>query len=71
MIEERKARVNLRSRKYREARKDDVEYIEKRRVWNRESTKRRRKKITAYEENRKKVDPVFKLKKQIPLLSEA
>ena len=65
MTEERRARVNLRSRKYREARKDDVEYIEKRRDWNRESTKRRRKKITAFEENRKKIDPVFKLKKQI------
>ncbi len=65
MNEERRARANLRSRKYREARKDDVEYIEKRRAWNRESTKRRRKKITAYEENRKKIDPIFKLKKQI------
>lgn len=65
MTEERKAKANLRSKKYREARKDDIEYIEKRRAWSRESTKRRRKKITAYEENRKKIDPVFKLKKQI------
>ena len=65
MTEERRARVNLRSKKYREARKDDIEYIKKRRAWGRESTKRRRKKITAYEENRKKIDPIFKLKKQI------
>ena len=41
------------------------DYIERRRTWSRESGKRRRKKITAYEENRKKIDPVFKLKKQI------
>lgn len=65
MTEERRVRANLRSKKYYEARKDDFDYIEKRRAWGRESTKRRRKKITAYEENRKKIDPVFKLKKQI------
>lgn len=65
MTEERRDKARARSKRYREVRKDDVEYIEKRRVWNRESAKRRRKKITAYEENRKKIDSVFKLKKQI------
>ena len=65
MTEEQRERVRVRDRRYRYARKDDSEYIERRRAWSRESTKRRRKKITAYEENRKKIDPVFKLKKQI------
>lgn len=51
--------------RYRERWKDDPTYKEKRRAWNRESTKRRRKKITAYEESRKQYDPIFKLKKQI------
>lgn len=65
MTEERRARANLRSKKYRDTRKDDPEFREYVRIKNRESSKHRRKKITAYEENRKKVDPVFKLKKQI------
>jgi hypothetical protein len=62
---EQKARVNERERKYREIRKNDPDYIERRREWNRASTKRRRAKITAYEEARKKTDPVFKLKTQV------
>ena len=65
MTEERKDKARARSKRYRDARKDDPEYIEYKKLKNRESTKRRRKKITAYEENRKKIDPVFKLKKQI------
>lgn len=65
MTEEQKARRKELEKKYREIWSQDPDYIEKRRAWNRESTKRRRKKITAYEEKRKKIDPVFKLKKQI------
>ena len=65
MTEERKNKARARSKRYRDARIDNPEYIEYKRLKNRESTKRRRKKITAYEENRKKTDPVFKLKKQI------
>lgn len=65
MTEEQKARRRELERKYREIWNQNPDYVEKRRAWNRESTKRRRKKITAYEENRKKIDPVFKLKKQI------
>lgn len=65
MTEEQKAKRRELEKQYRDALKQNPEYVEKRRAWNRESTKRRRKKITAYEENRKKIDPVFKLKKQI------
>lgn len=65
MTEEQKARRRELERKYREIWNQNPDYVEKRRAWNRESTKRRRKKITAYEEDRKKIDPVFKLKKQI------
>ena len=65
MTPEQKERVRVRDRRYHNAKKNDLEYIERRRVWSRESAKRRRKKITAHEENRKKIDPVFKLKKQI------
>lgn len=65
MAEERRAKANLRYKRYRDARKNNPEFREYIRVKNRESSKRRRKKITAYEENRKKVDPIFKLKKQI------
>lgn len=65
MTEEQKARRRELERKYREIWNRNPDYVEKRRAWSRESTKRRRKKITAYEENRKKIDPVFKLKKQI------
>ncbi len=65
MTPEQKERVRVRDRRYRNARKNDLEYVKRRRVWSRESAKRRRKKITAHEENRKKIDPVFKLKKQI------
>lgn len=62
--EEQKARANERDRRYRERQKNNPDYIAKRREWDRQSTKRRRKQITAYEEMRKKNDPVFKLKKQ-------
>lgn len=62
---EQKERANERSRRSRERRKDDPEYREKIRQWNRESSLRRRKKITAYEQARKKYDPIFKLKKQL------
>ncbi len=65
MTEERREKANLRYKRYRDARKDDPEFREYIRVKNCESSKRRRKKITAYEESRKKIDPVFKLKKQI------
>ena len=65
MTEEQKARRRELEKKYREIWNQDPDYVEKRRAWNCESMKRRRKKITAYEENRKKIDPVFKLKKQI------
>lgn len=65
MTEEQKARRRELEKKYREIWNQDPDYIEKRRAWGRESTKRCRKKITAREEARKKVDPVFKLKKQI------
>jgi len=63
--EEQRAQANERSQRFREKRKDDPGYREKRKQWNRESSLRRRKKITAYEEERKRRDPVFKLKKQI------
>ena len=63
--QEQKEMANARSRRSREKRKDDPEYREKLRQWSRESSLRRRKKITAYEEERKRKDPVFKLKKQI------
>lgn len=65
MTEEQKARRRVLEKRRREILKLDSGYVEKRRVWNRESTKRRRKRITAYEMERKKNDPVFKLKKQI------
>ena len=65
MTEEQKAHRRELEKKYREIWNQDPNYVEKRRAWGRESTKRRRKKITAYEENRKKIDPVFKFKKQI------
>ena len=65
MTEERRAKALLRAKRYRDARKDDAEFIEYKRVKNRESSKRRRKKITAYEMDRKKKDLVFKFKKQI------
>ena len=65
MTEEQKAHRKELEKKYRKMWNQNPDYIERRRVWNRESTKRRRKKITAYEESRKKIDPVFKLKKQI------
>ena len=54
-----------REKRFREKWKNDSGYIERRREWGRQSSKRRRKKITAYEEARKKIDSVFKLKKQI------
>ena len=60
-----KEKANLRSRLYIERQKDNPIYQEKRKQWNRESSLRRRKKITAYETNRKKYDPIFKLKKQV------
>ena len=65
MTEEQKEKARARFKRFLDAKADDPNYREQRRAWNRESTKRRRKKITAYEENRKKIDPVFKLKKQI------
>lgn len=65
MTEEQKEKARARFKRFLDAKADDLNYREQRRAWNRESTKRRRKKITAYEENRKKTDPVFKLKKQI------
>ncbi len=65
MTVEQKARRRILEKKYREIWNQDPNYVEKRRTWSRESSKRRRKKITAYEQNRKKTDPVFKLKKQI------
>lgn len=58
-------KANAASRRYIERHKDNPEFIERRRAWARESSKRCRKNITAREEARKKVDPVFKLKKQI------
>ena len=63
--DEQRSQANERSKRFHEKRKDDPEYREKRKQWNRESSLRRRKKITAYEEERKRRDPVFKLKKQI------
>ena len=60
--DEQRAQANERSKRSREKRKDDPEYREKRKQWNRESSLRRRKKITVYEEERKRRDPVFKLK---------
>ena len=65
MTEEQKQMQHERDKRYRERWSQNPDYIERRRTWSRESGKRRRKKITAYEENRKKIDPVFKLKKQI------
>ncbi len=65
MTEEQRLRLNAKERRYRSKWRKDPEYIERVRRWNRESSKRRRKKITAYELERKKNDPVFKLKKQI------
>ena len=65
MTEEQRQRLNEREKIYREPRKNDPAYLEKRRIWDRNSTKRRRKEITAYEQKRKQNDPVFKLKKQI------
>ena len=65
MTPEQREKVNVAGKRYRDRHKDEPEFIERRRAWNRESTKRRRKKITAHEEARKKVDPVFKLRKQI------
>lgn len=44
MTEERKDKARARSKRYRDARKDDPEYIEYKKLKNRESTKRRRKK---------------------------
>lgn len=63
--EEQRAHVNERERGYREIWKKDPEYLKRRREWDRTSAKRRRTKITAYAEARKKTDPVFKLKTQI------
>lgn len=65
LSDEQKKSQHEREKRYREKWKENPEYIERRRAWNRDSTKRRRKKITAYEQERKKNDPVFKLKKQI------
>lgn len=65
MSNEQKKHRNELAKKYREEWKKDSEYLEKRRRWNVESSRRRRKSITAYEETRKKNDPIFKLKKQI------
>ena len=65
MTEEQRQKSNERSRRFYERKKKDQVYVEKLRTWSRDSGKRRRKKITAYEENRKKTDPIFKLKKQI------
>ena len=65
MTPEQKERTNAASRRYVERHKNEPEFIERRRAWHRESSKRRRKKITAYAENRKRRDPVFKLKTQI------
>ena len=65
MTEEQKAHRKELKKKYREIWNQDSDYIERRRAWSRESAKRRRKRITAHEENRKKIDSVFKLKKQI------
>lgn len=65
MDDEQKEKQKEREKRYREKWKNDPEYIERRREWGRQSSRRRRKKITAHEEARKKVDPVFKLKKQI------
>ena len=64
MNDEQKEKQKEREKRFREKWKDDSGYIKRRREWNRQSSKRRRKKITAYEEARKKIDPVFKLKKQ-------
>ena len=65
LTEEQRLHVNERAKRYREKWKEDPDYLEKRKRWNRESALRRRKRITAYEEDRKRRDPVFKLKKQI------
>ena len=65
MTEEQKAHRKELKKKYREIWNQDSDYIERRRAWSREPAKRRRKRITAHEENRKKIDSVFKLKKQI------
>lgn len=65
MTDEQREKRRALEKKYRSIWNQNPEYVERRRAWNRESAKRRRKKITAYEENRKKTDPVFKLKKQI------
>lgn len=65
MSEEQKQKQNEREKRYRERRKDDPVYLEKKREWDRKSSKRRRKKITAYEQERKKTDLVFRLKKQV------
>lgn len=65
MTEEQKQKANERYKRFRERKKNDQIYIEKIREWSRESSKRRRKKITAYEQARKQKDPIFKLKKQI------
>lgn len=65
LSEEQKEKQRKRERRYRERWKEDSEYIKRRREWNRQSSKKRRRKITAYEQARKKIDPVFRLKKQI------
>lgn len=65
MTDEQRRRQNERQRILVQRWKENPEYIEKRKVWSRESSKRRRKRITAYEKERKKHDSVFKLKKQI------
>lgn len=65
MDDERRKKEKERNKRYRENHKNDIEYLERVREWSRQSSKRRRKKITAYEEARKKSDPVFKLKKQL------
>ena len=65
LSDEQKDLANERSKRFRDKRKDEPEYREKLREWNRQSSRRRRKKITAYEEARKLRDPIFRLKKQI------
>lgn len=65
MTSEQKRKQAIRDKRYRDSLKDNPEYLEKRRQWNRESAKRTRKHHTQYEQIRKQYDPEFKLKKQI------
>ena len=47
LTEEQRLHVNERAKRYREKWKEDPDYLEKRKRWNRESALRRRKQITA------------------------